>query len=101
MPQVDLPIALAGCAGICTVYAALLTTRRGQKFTLDHTWATVVIGVAVVLLWIATQGLHNAWLDFAFFAAGGLPLVLRSFWLYWRNQQQLVEYLRKSRGDGE
>lgn len=101
MPHVDLPIALGGCAGVCSVYAGLLTTKRGQKFTLDHTWATVVVGVSIVLLFIATQGLHDALLDFAFFAAGGTPLVLRSFWLYWRNQQQLVEYLRKTRGDGE
>jgi len=57
-----------------------------------------VAGVSVVLLWIGTQGAHGVMLDFAFFAAGGLPLVLRSFWLYWRNQRQLVEYLRTTRG---
>ena len=98
MPQVDLPIALAGCAVTCTAYAAALSSRRGQKFTLDHTWVTVVAGVGVVLLWIATQGGHDVMTDFAFFAAGGAPMVLRSFWLYWRNQQQLVRYLRDSRG---
>ena len=98
--QIDVPppLALAGCAATCTAYAALLSSKRGQKFTLDHTWVTVVAGVSVVLAWIGTQGAHGVALDFAFFAAGGAPLVLRSFWLYWRNQQQLVRYLRDTRG---
>lgn len=98
MPQISLPIALLGCAATCTAYAALLTTKRGQAFTLAHTWVTVVVGVSCVLAWISTQGEHMAVSDFLFFAAGGAPLVARSFWLYYRNQQQLVEYLR-NRGD--
>jgi hypothetical protein len=101
MPQIDLPIALAGCAATCTAYAVLLSTKRGQKFTLDHTWVTVVVGVLIVLGWISTQGAHDVLTDLLFFAAGGAPMIGRSLWLYWRNQQQLVEYLRSNRQAGE
>ena len=100
MPEVSLPIALAGCFATCSAYAALLTTEQGKRVTLDHTWATVVVGVGVVLAWIATQGAHDWTVDLMFFAAGGTPMVARSFWLYWRNQRSYIAYLRDRR-DGE
>lgn len=100
MPEIGFPFALLGCAATCTMYAAALTTKRGQAFTLAHTWVTVVAGVLCVLAWISTQGTHTAMTDFLFFAAGGTPLVARSFWLYYRNQQQLVDYLRNRGEDG-
>ena len=95
------PLAQDGCAATCTAYAAALSSQRGRKFTLDHTWATVIAGVSIVLAWLSTQGTHSVLVDFAFFAAGGAPLVARSFWLYWRNQRQYVSYLRDTRQDGQ
>ena len=49
--------------------------------TLYATWLSVVIGCGIVLLFIATQGPHAVQTDLQFFAAGGLPVVVRSLWL--------------------
>jgi alkylation response protein AidB-like acyl-CoA dehydrogenase len=46
------------------------------------------------------EGTHDVPVDLMFFAAGGTPMVARSFWLYWRNQRNYIEYLRDRR-DGE
>jgi hypothetical protein len=94
MPEVEFSLALAGCFVSCTAYAALLTTQKGQRFTSDITWATVVIGVSIVLLWLGTQGHHGMIEDFAFFAAGGAPLVGRAAYLWFVCQRQYVDYLR-------
>ena len=47
MPQIDIPVALLGCLGTCTAYAALLSSKTGRKFTVRHTWVTVVAGVSI------------------------------------------------------
>lgn len=95
MPEISLPIALAGCFVSCSAYAALLTTKRGQRLTLDHTWLTVVVGVSIVLAWLSTQGTHTVATDFWFFAAGGTPLVLRSGWLWLNHERAVVNHLRE------
>jgi hypothetical protein len=98
IPELSLPAALGGCFATCSAYAWLLTTKRGKRIALDHTWLTVVIGVSLVLAWVGTQQLHSVLTDFAFFAAGGTPLVLRSLYLWATAQSEYVDYLR-DRGD--
>jgi hypothetical protein len=81
MPTVDLTTALLGCLATCTGYALLLCTKKGKWFALNVTWASVIFGVSIVLGWIATQPAHTVWTDLQFFAAGGFPIVIRSWWL--------------------
>lgn len=81
MPQVETTTALLGCFATCTGYAALLCTRWGKWFSLNVTWASVIVGVSIVLGWIATQPPHTAQTDLYFFVAGGFPIVVRSLWL--------------------
>ena len=81
MPSVEMTTALAGCFVACTVDALLRSTRRGMWLSLNMTWLTVVLGVSLVLAWIATQPPHTAVIDLYFFVAGGLPIVVRSLLL--------------------
>lgn len=106
MPQIDIPIALLGCLGTCTAYAALLSSRTGRKFTVRHTWVTVVAGVSIVLAWYAVTDVTSALYVLAFFVAGGAPMIVRSWWLevayrneYTRLRQE--EDLRAQREDYE
>ncbi len=81
MPQVEQSTALLGCFATCTGYALLLCTKKGKWFALNVTWASVILGVSMVLAWIATQPPHTALVDLYFFIAGGTPIVLRSLWI--------------------
>jgi hypothetical protein len=95
MPQVDLPTALAGCFATCTAYALLLCTEKGKWMTLNVTWITVIVGVSLVLGWIATQAAHTAEVDLYFFVAGGFPIVIRSLWLLGVNLWAYALYVLK------
>lgn len=79
--MLEIPVALFGCFGTCVAYAAILSTRRGRKFTVGHTWITVVIGVLIVLGWYALVDLEAALRVLVFFVVGGAPMIARSWWL--------------------
>ncbi|HNS04358.1 MAG TPA: hypothetical protein PKM78_18480 [Anaerolineae bacterium] len=96
MPSVEMTTALAGCFATCTGYALLLCTKRGMWLSLNLTWLTVVIGVGLVLGWIATQPPHTALTDLYFFIAGGLPIVIRSWILTARHLWALALYEMRS-----
>lgn len=87
--------ALVGCFVTCSAYATLLNTSRGRHMTLYHTWATVVVGVALVLGWKNTQERQGTRTDFAFFAAGGLPLIVRALLLNQQYTDEHMDYLRR------
>lgn len=97
MPELSFPLAMAGCFVSCSAYAIVLTTKGGQRATLDHIWIAgfVVLGVSIVLAWIATQGAHGALTDLAFFAAGGLPMLIRAGYLWQMHQREYVNHLRQ------
>lgn len=97
MRKVKLAPALVGCFVTASAYAALLNTQRGRYLTLYHTWAAVVGGVGLVLGWTSTQDRHTTATDLAFFAAGGIPLVLRSLLLDYQHTAEHDEY-RRHRG---
>lgn len=99
MPQLSMPIALAACFVTCTVYALLLSTRRGQWWTLYATWATVVLGCGLVLLFVALVDADAALLAVAMFVAGGTPIVIRSLWLTARHLMAWIDY--RTRGGAE
>ena len=95
MPQIDIPVALFGCLGTCTAYAATLSTKRGRKFTVRHTWVTVVAGVSIVLAWYAVTDVTSALYVLAFFVAGGVPMIARSWWLEVSYRNEYTELRRQ------
>lgn len=97
--QISVPLALAGCFGLCVGYAGVLLTKRGQAFNIRHTWATVVVGVLLVLLCMAAVDLDAALLALAFFVAGGTPMLLRTWLLSERHQDERIEFWREKRGE--
>lgn len=75
----------------CSVYSVWLSINGGTRFgglkwAKNQTWATVVLGVAIIIGWGALVDPHEEtqkWL--LRFAVGGLALVIRSLWF------QLIE----------
>ncbi len=99
IPQLPIYAAVGGCLLTCGVFAAVLSTKRGQEATLNYTWVMVVAGVCIVLAWMATVNTDAAWLALLFFIAGGTPMILRSLWLMHKHQQETMDYLRNNRGE--
>lgn len=96
MPQLDITTALLGCFAACTAYAFWLNSKGGKWFALNVTWASVILGVSIVLAWIATQPAHTAQVDLLFFIAGGLPIVVRSLLLTGKHLWSLWLYESRS-----
>lgn len=68
---------------ICSLYAAWLSyTQIGLYLAEHHTWATVVLGVSIVLavVWLVYPAEAARW--FWYFAAAGTPMILRSLMLF-------------------
>lgn len=97
--RLDIVPALIACFATCTVYALLLSTRRGQWWTLYATWATVVFGCGLVLAFVALVDADAALLAVLMFAAGGTPIVIRSLWLTGRHLLAWLEYRTRERGE--
>lgn len=93
----DMPpilLALAGLLLTTTVYAVLLSTPLGRRWTVAQTWTTVVLGTAIVLAWLAWFDWRAALLALAFFAVGGLPIVIRSLILDFRERESVQRRIR-------
>lgn len=101
MPQLPLSYALIGCFASCTLYAFLLNTKRGQAATLHVTWLTVIVGCALVLLFLAMADSEAARLALWFFMAGGTPIVIRSLWQTARNLWAYLLYRSGQRTGNE
>ncbi len=95
MPRIDLPVALFATFGACAAYAVLLSTRSGRRFTVRHTWVTVVVGTLVVLGGLALVDANAALLALAFFVAGGAPMIVRSWWLEVSYRNEYTELRRR------
>jgi hypothetical protein len=98
MRKVRLVPALVGCFITSSAYAAALNTQTGRYMTLHHTWATVVGGVGLVLGWTSTQERHTTVTDLAFFAAGGIPVILRSLLLDYQYDAEQKDYRKRQGG---
>ena len=95
--QVSPEVAIAGCFLSSAAFAAALTTRWGQAKTLDHLWIAgfVVAGVSIVLAWLYVANATAALWGFAFFVAGGTPMLIRAVYLWMRHKQQHIAYLQQ------
>lgn len=66
-------------------YAALLTTRVGQRIEREHTWFVVMIGVMLTLAWFAAEDSRAARRAFVYFICTGLPIIARALYLQSRD----------------
>lgn len=69
---------LTGTFASGVVYALLLNTAEGRKWSQQHNWFTVVVGVFMTLGWLAIHDSKAAGRAFVFFVASGLPIVGRA-----------------------
>jgi hypothetical protein len=89
MHQLSLGESLAGVAVTCIFYALALSTPAGQRWATAKTWTTVVLGDILVLAWVAAYNWHAAIAALPFFVVGGLPIVIRSLWLEYVEQESI------------
>lgn len=80
---------LVGVGVSCVFYALALSTHLGQRWATSKTWTTVVLGTAIVLAWIAAYDRQAATTALAFFAVGGTPIIIRSLWLEYSQQEAI------------
>lgn len=64
------------------MYAIALTTPRGRKWTIRQTWATVVVGVMMTLLFVWLEDRKSAERVRDYFIATGIPIIARSLILH-------------------
>ena len=97
VPEIPTELALVGCFACSAAFAGVLTTQWGQEKTLSHVWIAsfVVFGVGLVLAWLAFVNLAAALQAFAFFVAGGLPMLFRAVYLWNRHKQQVIAHLQQ------
>ena len=85
--------------GAATVYALLLSTRYGKILTETYTWVTVVFGTAMILGLYYLMAPQPDPRVFFCFAAGGLPIVVRSLWEDVRREERFRHTVHGSNDD--
>ncbi len=83
----DAPL-LAGLFVSSVFYALFLNTPLGKWLRRDETWVTVVIGVAIVLIWAAVDNPAMAGRMLWLFVAAGVPIVAESLWRMYRHHSE-------------
>lgn len=64
---------------LSALYALLLNTDKGKEFAKEYTWASVVIGTAMVLIVARLFLPETYWRKIAFsFVISGAPMIARS-----------------------
>ncbi len=77
--QPDLAPALLALGVAATTYALGLNTDLGRRFAKEYTWASVVAGNGLILLFLRYLIPRRHWNTVALaFAVAGLPMVMRS-----------------------
>lgn len=71
----------AGAFVSASGYAAILTTKLGQRVEREHTWFVVMIGVMLTLAWFAAEDSRAAKRAFVYFICTGLPIIARALYL--------------------
>jgi len=62
-------------------YAFFLNTKSGKKIADDHTWVSVVAGVALVLRAVSFIIPEEYWQKVVIgFIVAGIPMIARSLW---------------------
>ncbi len=85
----DAPL-LAGLFVSTVFYALFLNTPLGKWLRRDETWVTVVIGVAIVLIWAAVDNPAMAARMFWFFGVAGIPIIAESLYRMYRHHEATV-----------
>ena len=89
MPPILTPLALLFAA--TTIYAVILRTPLGREWTIHLTWTTVVLGVALVLVFLAAYDRGAALLALLFFAVGGTPIIVGELIADFRAKRALMD----------
>lgn len=63
-----------------SLYAFIITTQPGQRFTETYPWLAFALGEMIIVAAVAMMGTVNATDLFLLNAAGALPMVMR--WAY-------------------
>lgn len=95
-PIIPYVLPAVGCLLSCTLYAAALSTRTGAQWAIQKTHYTVIVGVAIVLAWIAVVSIEAALIALVFFVLGGIPIVIRSELLDMKQRESIT---RKAMGE--
>jgi hypothetical protein len=85
----NLAVALMGLAFSSTLYAILLSTPFGRRWTASKTWTTVVLGTLLVLAWLAVANLSAALWALLFFGVGGVPIIIRELVLEFQREERI------------
>ena len=73
-----------------SLYAMVLSTPTGRAFTRSKTWVTVVVGCALILGAFALYWPEAGLMALVFFAAGGLPIVVKELVDEFRREMALM-----------
>lgn len=98
-PEMHQVLPLVGLGVSSTLYAMLLNTQFGRRWTEKQTWTTVVVGVTLTLAWLMAEDPKAAKKLFVYFAVSGLPMILRSLMLDFVNFEQMIEALTEGEGN--
>jgi hypothetical protein len=84
-----------------TAYALALSTPFGKRLRQEHTWATVVIGVALTLYHYYQHRPDPELKALQFFAATGTPIVAMAILEEMKHWEQVLQWaVNTDRGSG-
>lgn len=88
MHPIIFPLAFAFILSV--LYAVLLSTQLGQLWAAAKTWTTVVAGNGLVLIALALYDWQAAGVAFLFFAAAGVPIIVREVVAEFQREQRIA-----------
>lgn len=98
-PQMHHALPLVGLSVSSTLYALLLSTPFGRRWTERQTWTTVVLGVALTLAWLLAEDPKAARRTLVYFVVSGLPIIVRSLLLDFIEFEDVIEALVEGEGN--
>lgn len=93
MHPIVFPLVLAFL--LSTLYAVALSTHLGQMWARAKTWTTVVAGNTLVLVALALYDWQAAGVAFLFFAAAGVPIIVREVIAEFQREQRIAHLKMK------
>lgn len=93
MHQIFAPLSLLFLSS--ALYAVALSTPLGRKWTERKTWTTVVVGDALILVFYALYDAPAALDAFWFFAAAGVPIIVREVVLEFHREVRIEQRARE------
>ncbi len=74
------------------IYALVLSSDFGRRWTKEQTWSTVAVGVLLVCAWMALESREQAANTLIYFAVAGAPMVARSLWLQFHRYEAVIRH---------